>query len=124
MDPERWKQIDNLFQSALAVPVGALDAFLRQTCGTDPVLEREIRSLLESHRSSTGFLESPAIQVAAQAIAFPDTHTIADILAGQSIAHYRLLRRIGSGGMGVVYEAEDIRLGRHVAIKLLLETYE
>src|SRR4051812_36006148 len=119
MDPERWKQIDDLFQSALAVPVGARDAFLRHTCASDPVLELEIRSLLESHRSSTGFLESPAIQVAAQSIALSNTHAIADILLGQSISHYRLLRRIGSGGMGVVYEAEDIRLGRHVAIKLL-----
>ena len=69
MDHERWKQVDNLLQSVLERPPEARDAFLRHACAGDEALEHDVRSLLASHQQAAGFLESPAMEVAARALA-------------------------------------------------------
>ena len=69
MDSDRWKQVDGLLQSALERPPEERDAFLRQACAGDEALEREVRSLLASQQAAGSFLDSPAIEVAARAIA-------------------------------------------------------
>src|SRR5689334_3538016 len=106
-----WPRIKALLDEALAREGAERSAFLAGACGSDALLRQRVDALLASHEASDGFLETPAIAVL-------DIAHAAEDLTGQTVATYRLMRRIGAGAMGEVYLAHDDKLDRRVAVKL------
>src|SRR5437867_1505631 len=115
MTPERWQRIENLLQSALERKPAERAAFLDQGCLGDEDLRREVESLLASSDQADEFLKSPAFEDAAQLVG--DTKN--NSMLGRRLGFYQILSQLGAGGMGEVYLAEDRRLGRKVALKVL-----
>jgi eukaryotic-like serine/threonine-protein kinase len=122
MDTDRWKHICNLLHAALERPQQEQEKYLRQVCGGDAAIFEEVRSLLAAHHGAGSFLDSPAFSPAdmpTQTVDPASTGVTFRSMVGETVSHYRVLSRLGSGGMGVVYEAEDVKLGRRVAMKFL-----
>src|SRR5262245_30803268 len=115
MTPEHWQQVKAVFQSALERKPQERALFLAQACVDDPRLRDEVEALISSYEQAGGSLETVAVDVAAQILAEQPTAPA----VRQQFGHYELISQIGAGGMGKVYLAQDNRLARKVALKLL-----
>ena len=115
MKPERWRQVETLYLAALEREASQRAAFLAEACVEDEALRREVESLVRFHEQADNFIEAPALEVAAQLQAESQNYS----LIGRQIGPYQILSLLGAGGAGEVYRAQDTRLDRQVAIKVL-----
>src|SRR5919109_5500004 len=97
--PERWKQVEAIFEEALEIPFGARSLFLERTCAGDEELRREVDSLIESHGRAGTFLDNSDPFFSREDL----TDNGSFLQSGTMIDHYRIAREIGRGGMGAVY---------------------
>ena len=115
MTPARLQTVEEIFHAALDQEPDRVGAFLDAACEGDEALRRKVEALLASHQRAGGFIETTVAGITTRII----ENEQADLLVGRTIGHYKISKRIGTGGMGDVYLATDITAGRKAALKLL-----
>ncbi|PYL27024.1 MAG: hypothetical protein DMF39_12095 [Verrucomicrobia bacterium] len=115
MTPAQLQKIEQIFYAALEQEPDDVARFLEAACEGDELLRRKVEALLASRQPAGSFIETSAAGVATRII----QNGQADSLVGETIGHYKISKRIGSGGMGEGYLATDVTAGRKAALKLL-----
>jgi serine/threonine protein kinase len=120
MTPERWQQVEDIFQAALDLPIAKRASYLSQACAGDLSLHKEVVNLLTYHETGESAVDD-LIPAAAQLKGNDTLADEVDPMIGRRIGAYRVEREIGRGGMGAVYEATraDKEFTKRVAIKLV-----
>jgi serine/threonine protein kinase len=111
MRPELWRRAEELFHAALTHSPEARRAFLDSACGQDAELRRQVDLLVSAEENAGSFLEKAGVDLTVR--------MASGSVVGQQFGHYRIMSRLGVGGMGEVYRAHDTKLRRDVAIKTL-----
>src|SRR6185503_12377767 len=112
-----WQRIKEIFQSAQSLSGAELSDFLDKACVDDSSLREEVEALLTADASNEDFLNVPAYEFAASIL------VESEFVAGQKIGPYTVLCPLGSGGMGQIYLAEDAKLRRKIALKLISQQF-
>ena len=119
MSEFRPAEVAELVKSALEREPAVWPAFLDEVCGADLKLRTEVESLLGFKASAQDLIEQPAVQIAAEMLA----EDLPAFSCGQRVGRYEVIALIGSGGMGEVYLAQDLELGRKVALKFIKNVF-
>ena len=126
LEQARWHRVCAIFDSALEHPLSQRSSYIADACRDDDSLMADVSDMLSAHAHAGSFLQSAIVQTALRAgdtIAPEREQPDAAELTGRILSHYRLQEPLGAGGMGVVYRAQDLALGRSVAIKILPQSF-